>query len=139
MVFGKRRHGEVSVSAGTTAEITANKLDTIIGKGATVNGTIKTDGTLRIDGKLEGEINVAGDLIIGETGVVNADVVAQNITVAGMVKGNIKASGKLDLKASGKIFGDITVKDLAVAQGALLQGEVCMTSPDSEKTKPAKQ
>lgn len=139
MVFGKRKYGEASVSAGKTAEITANKLDTIIGKGATVNGSIKTEGTLRIDGKLEGEINVAGDLIIGETGIVNADVEAQNLTVSGMVKGNIKASGKLDLQASGKIFGDITVKDLAVAQGALLQGEVCMTSPDGEKTKQVKQ
>lgn len=129
MVFGKKKSSEVALlGSGLSAEVVANKLDTVIGQGATINGTVKTEGTLRVDGKIEGEITSTGDLIIGETGVVAANIVAQNVSVAGTVKGNIKASGKLDLLASGKIYGDICVSDLAVSQGATLHGEVRMTN-----------
>lgn len=134
MVFGRKKDSEIALLNGaTSAEVVTNKLDTIIGQGASITGTVKTEGTLRIDGKLEGEINVAGDLIIGETGVVDANIIAQNVSVAGSVKGNIRASGKLDLLASGKISGDISVNDLAVSQGAILQGEVSMTNPADEQ------
>lgn len=132
MVFGKKKSGEVALlKSASLAEVVTNKLDTIIGQGATINGAIKTEGTLRVDGKIEGEITSTGDLIIGETGLVTANVVAQNVSVAGTVKGNIKASGKLDLLASGRIHGDICVNDLAVSQGAILQGEVSMTNTAS--------
>lgn len=129
MVFGRKKNNEVALlSSAASVEVAANRLDTIIGQGASINGIIETEGTLRVDGKVEGEIHSAGDLIVGETGVIAANVVAQNVSVAGTVKGNIKASGKLDLLASGKVIGDIRVSDLAVCQGATLQGEVSMTN-----------
>ncbi len=139
MVFSRRRGNEAVVeSLSYSAEGMAVKLDTVIGQGAVVNGSIKTEGTLRVDGKVEGEINVAGDLLIGETGVANANITAQNVTVAGMVKGNITANGKLDLLATGKIYGDISIGDLVVNQGAILQGGVSMTTAGENSKAKAK-
>ncbi|NLW18043.1 MAG: polymer-forming cytoskeletal protein [Firmicutes bacterium] len=133
MVFGKKKSKEVSLlPPSSTAEVVTGKLDTVIGQGAVINGTVKTEGTLRVDGKIEGEVHVTGDLIIGESGLIAANITAQNVSVAGLVKGNIRADGKLNLLASGKVYGDIHVNDLAVSQGAILQGEVRMTTAGGE-------
>lgn len=128
MVFSKKRGKEALIESSYSSEGVAGKLDTVIGQGAVINGSIKTEGTLRVDGKVEGEISVTGDLLVGEKGVINANITAQNVTVAGTVKGNITANGKLDLLASGKVYGDISASDLVVSQGAILQGEVSMTA-----------
>lgn len=130
MLFGKKKNEESALPrpAGSV-ELLAPKLDTIIGQGASVNGLITTEGSLRIDGRVEGEIKSTGDVIIGETGVVIASIAAQNISVAGSVNGNVTANGKLDLLASGKIIGDICIENLSICQGAILKGEVEMSSP----------
>ena len=128
MVFSKKRGNEALIESSNSTEGVAGKLDTVIGQGAVINGSIKTEGTLRVDGKVEGEVSVTGDLLVGEKGVINANITAQNVTVAGTVKGNITANGKLDLLASGKVYGDINVSDLVVSQGAILQGGVSMTT-----------
>lgn len=128
MVFSKKRGKEALIESSNSTEGVAGKLDTVIGQGAVINGSIKTEGTLRVDGKVEGEVSVTGDLLVGEKGVINANITAQNVTVAGTVKGNITANGKLDLLASGKVYGDISASDLVVSQGAILQGEVSMTA-----------
>lgn len=142
MLFGKKKNEESALPRpAASVEPSANKLDTIIGQGASVNGLIATEGSLRIDGRVEGEIKSTGDVIIGEKGVVIASISAQNISVAGSVNGNITANGKLDLLASGKIIGDICIEDLVICQGAILKGEVEMSSPaagelpDNEKDK----
>ncbi|HHW98415.1 MAG TPA: polymer-forming cytoskeletal protein [Firmicutes bacterium] len=127
MVYSKKRGNEALIESSNSTEGVAGKLDTVIGQGAVINGSINIEGTLRVDGKVEGEISVTGDLLVGETGVANAIITAQNVTVAGTVKGNITANGKLDLLASGKVYGDINVSDLVVSQGAILQGGVSVS------------
>ena len=98
-------------------------LGTVIGAGTKITGTISVNGTVRIDGSIEGTIDSSGDVIIGEGGCVQADINAQNVTLAGTVKGNVQVSGKLEVLSTGKVIGDIRVASLSVSDGGELQGK----------------
>ncbi|HCC33762.1 MAG TPA: hypothetical protein DEQ28_07705, partial [Clostridiales bacterium] len=76
------------------------RVETVIGRGATVNGTLNGTGTLRVDGKVEGQVVHRGDVVVGETGLIEAAIQARNITVAGEIRGSVEAEGKLELIAT---------------------------------------
>ncbi|SET10289.1 bactofilin family protein [Anaerobranca gottschalkii] len=113
-------------------ELDYAKVDTIIGKETFFNGQFNGKGILRIDGKIIGEINQSGDIIVGETGVVEANIKARHITVSGVVKGNIEASGLLQLLTTAKVYGDIKIHKLSIDDGAIFKG--CCEMIREEKT-----
>lgn len=102
------------------------KPETIVGANTTFVGTIKTDGNVRIDGTIEGDIEILGNLIIGETGRVIATIKAQNVHVSGAVKGEITAVEQLEISPSGKVWGDITTAALHIEPGGLFRGQSAM-------------
>jgi cytoskeletal protein CcmA (bactofilin family) len=100
------------------------KVDTILGKNFKYNGTLEAaEGSLRIDGNFEGELQVGGDLFVGETGVVSGSVIAKNVTIAGQVNGKIEANGKLELTPSAKVLADAKMVFLVIEDGAFFQGQ----------------
>lgn len=98
------------------------RVTTIIGKETDFQGNLTGKGSLRIDGKMQGDVNFTGDVYIGETARITANVKARNLTVAGEVRGNVQVSGRLELVQSGKLYGDMHAKTLVVAEGALFKG-----------------
>jgi cytoskeletal protein CcmA (bactofilin family) len=50
-----------------------DEVETLIGRNAAFEGTIKTDKVMRIDGKVFGNI-YAGGIIIGETAEITGDI-----------------------------------------------------------------
>jgi len=106
------------------------KIDTIIGRDAHIKGTVTATGLIRIDGRVEGEVLHQGDVAIGESGNVAADIKARNVTIAGTVTGNVEASGKLELLGSARLTGDIVVASLVIGEGALFKGSSEMKAPE---------
>ncbi|MGF7186542.1 cytoskeletal protein CcmA (bactofilin family) [Desulfitispora alkaliphila] len=107
-------------------EANFEKVDTLIGKETAFQGNLNASGTVRIDGKLEGDINCNGDLVIGETGVVKANIKARNILLSGEVEGNLSTQGKIELTTAGKLVGDIVVGKLIIDEGAVFKGRCDM-------------
>lgn len=107
-----------------------NRVDTILGAGTEVKGTLKAEGTLRIDGTVEGEIEVNGDLIISESARLTANVKGRSATVAGEIKGDMDLSGRLEIDPTGKIYGQIDVGSLAVSEGGFFVGNCSMRDAD---------
>ena len=104
------------------------KPETIIGTNTSFVGTLKSDGNIRIDGSVEGDIELLGNLIIGETGRVIATVKAQNVHVSGAVKGEITAVEQLEISPTGKVWGDITTAALHIEPGGLFRGQSAMST-----------
>ena len=57
---------------------------------------------------------------------VEADIRAQNVTVAGKFKGNVIVKGKAHLARGGRIDGNITSKTLVVEEGGVFHGQSVM-------------
>jgi cytoskeletal protein CcmA (bactofilin family) len=99
---------------------------TIVGQGAKLEGTVVSAGSLRIDGQVKGQINADGDVALSPQSQVEADIRAQNVSVAGRFKGNLIAKGKAHLARGGRIEGNITSKTLVVEEGGIFHGQSIM-------------
>jgi len=102
-----------------------------------IKGTIKFDKVMKIEGNFEGELESnEGELIIGKTGAIKANVKVKNATIEGRVDGNIFASEKVELKQKAQLIGDLQAKTLVIEEGVIFVGQ-CNVNPNG--TKPAKQ
>jgi excisionase family DNA binding protein len=95
---------------------------------AAVQGNLcfKDPVNLRINGKFEGVLETKGNLTIGPNAQVNADIVGENIVIAGKVKGKIIAREKLTLSSTAMVEGEVYPSKLSVDEGAILEGNCRM-------------
>lgn len=110
---------------------------TIVGQGAKLEGTVISAGSLRIDGQVKGQINADGDVMLSPQSQVEADIKAQNVSVAGRFKGSIVVKARAEISRGGRVDGDITSKTLVVEEGATFQGQSIMDSPQAGQAPPA--
>jgi cytoskeletal protein CcmA (bactofilin family) len=88
-----------------------------------VEGSIETEGTLIVDGSVKGKIKCNTLEIIAE-GRVDAEVDAEEVSVAGSFEGRILCSGRLTIRSTGKVVGDISYGTLAIELGGFLDGKL---------------
>jgi cytoskeletal protein CcmA (bactofilin family) len=124
-MFGKKEQPQAPV-APIVAPGVSPKIETVIGANASFKGNMQSDGGMKIDGLYEGKIELAGNLIVGETGKVIADIKAQNVSVSGAVKGTISADGRLEILRTGKVWGDISVASFLIDEGGYFRGKSIM-------------
>jgi cytoskeletal protein CcmA (bactofilin family) len=102
-----------------------------------IKGTIKFDKIMKIEGKFEGElVTNEGELIVGKTGTIKANVKVKNAVIEGRVDGNISASEKVELKQKAQLTGDLQARTLVIEEGVVFVGQ-CNVNPNG--TKPEKQ
>ena len=105
-----------------------------IGKSIIFKGDLSGDEDLQIDGQVEGGVQLANhQLTIGETGRVQAQLFAKDVIVIGHVIGNITATERVEIQVNGVVEGDIHAPRLIVADGAVLNGTIEMTKPQSDR------
>jgi len=116
------------MSKSLTGEGTMN---TLVGHGTTLDGTLNVSSSMRVDGKILGEITCSDSLLVGKTGVVEASVKVKNATIGGRVEGDIEASEVVVLEGNSTVIGDVTTKKLIIEEGAVFNG-TCHMGGESE-------
>lgn len=106
--------------------IAGGRIDTILGPNTNYDGAIRSDGNIRIDGIFCGRVETAGNVIIGPTARVQADIEAGIVQVWGQIRGLIKAHGRLEIMPDGRVWGDVDVNALLVDEGGMLRGQCTM-------------
>jgi cytoskeletal protein CcmA (bactofilin family) len=136
--FGNRRQAE------PPAESTSHKpelpnhsvapqpsvgFETVFGANSTLEGTLRSSANIRLDGTFTGTLEITGNVLVGETAKINADINARNISIAGAVRGNISGR-KVQLLRTGRIWGDIHAMALTTEEGAFIDGKITMSPRD---------
>ena len=106
------------------------KIETLISQDTKVDGVIEAVGTLRIDGTVSGGISKADGVIIGTSGIVEGDINAEGVSLAGKVIGNIYAAVSLELLPGSILKGDIHTSQLSISEGAHFDG-ICSMIEDT--------
>jgi cytoskeletal protein CcmA (bactofilin family) len=101
-------------------------LNTIIGKGTVIEGTLQVEGEIRIEGTVKGKISSTESLTVGNGGVIEADLNTKIAVIGGNVTGNVFASEKIELQSKAIVEGEITTKNLIVEEGAIFHGKCNM-------------
>lgn len=102
------------------------EIKAFLGEGTEFKGVLSFQGAVRIDGHLEGEIVGDDLLIVGEPGVIKAEIEAGRVVVSGRVEGNITARRRVELLAPGVVIGNIRTPALVIADGATFNGNAEM-------------
>jgi cytoskeletal protein CcmA (bactofilin family) len=105
------------------SKINPNTTDTLIGEGSVFEGRIRSEASLRVEGIINGDIECVGDVTIGEHGHAKSNIIARNVTIAGMVQGNVSTRGLLTITATGQLFGNTLSHTLLIAEGGVFQGQ----------------
>ncbi|MEO1162666.1 MAG: polymer-forming cytoskeletal protein [Chloroflexota bacterium] len=109
--------------------------DTVLSETTILDGTLKSEGNIRLDGKFTGKLDITGNVLVGETAVIDADIEARNISIAGKVNGNVSGN-KVQILQTGSIHGDIQANSLTTEEGAFIEGNIAMqhtpTVPEPE-------
>ncbi len=104
---------EIGKPTGTTS---------VLSKKVKIEGDIRGDEDFRVEGHFKGTIKVAGDIFVGQSGIVEADVEADNIVIQGRITGNVLARKQLEIQSSGQLLGDCRAKSIDIREGAIFEG-----------------
>jgi cytoskeletal protein CcmA (bactofilin family) len=103
--------------------------DTIVSAGMRIEGELKSSGNIRIDGLVTGKVHTSQDLEVGPNAQIDADLIAQNAIIAGIVKGNVTIKNSLQIMETGKVLGNISCTSLGIREGAYFNGACRMQEP----------
>jgi len=65
-----------------------------------------------------GDVEVAGEVTIGDGALVKADVTARRITVRGAVAGNLTGEDGVRLEEGARVVGDVKGASIGISEGA---------------------
>ena len=94
----------------------------LLSKNVKIEGEIQGPENLHVEGYIKGSIKLSGDIFVGNTGIVEADVEAKNIVIQGEVTGNVLAHKQLEIHPSGKLIGDCSAASIDIKEGAVFEG-----------------
>ncbi|HEX9502920.1 MAG TPA: polymer-forming cytoskeletal protein [Patescibacteria group bacterium] len=110
--------------------------ETIVSSSMRIEGELKSNGDITIDGIITGKVHTNKNLMVGPSAQIDADILAANATIGGIIRGNVTVKGVLLILETGKIIGNISCGALGIREGAYFSGACKMTEPKSQITEP---
>ncbi len=111
------------------------RIDSLIGAGTVVQGSVMFAGGLRIDGGVDGKVatsnNAPGTLVISEHARVDGEVKVSHVVINGSVSGPVIATDYLELQAKARVNGDVRYRALEMHVGAIVQGKLVHAEPET--------
>ena len=107
------------------------KVRSALGVGTLIQGKLSFDTPVRIDGKLSGEVFSSEALIVGPSGLVDAQLEVASLVVLGTLKGKVKATQQIEVYSGGKLEAEVITSSLKVEEGAHFSGKCSM--PENSK------
>ena len=115
MAFNRREHKEIP-------EEKAIEINAQMEGALTFNDPVN----LKIHGRYSGKLDCRGTLTVGATAQVEANIIGENVIIAGRLKGNVMAKKMLVLMPTAVVHGDISTPKLNIVEGAFFQGRCQM-------------
>jgi cytoskeletal protein CcmA (bactofilin family) len=94
----------------------------LLSKKVNIVGEIEGNEDLHIEGRFKGSIKISGNVFVGQTGLIEADVEAENIVILGKINGNVIARKQLEIQSLGQLIGDCSAQTIDIREGAIFEG-----------------
>lgn len=133
-MFKPKKTVPTATAPTPTAPTTSNKpdqkrttIDTLLGKGTTIDGDIRFSGGLHVEGVIKGNLSADDDeamLVLSEHGHIQGEVRVSNIVVNGSIDGDVYATSKIELYEKARVCGDVYYNLLEMAVGSEVNGKL---------------
>jgi cytoskeletal protein CcmA (bactofilin family) len=110
------------------------RIDTLIGKGARVQGNVDFLGGMHLDGAIAGNVrsdaSPGATLSVSEAGSIEGNVDVPNVFLQGAVKGDIRARERVVLGATARVEGNVYYVIIEMTVGAQITGKLLRLAPE---------
>ena len=127
-MFGKKKQQQ---------ELSRARINSLIGEGTTVEGTVHFKGGLHVVGNINGGVRSDDEdsvLIVSESALVTGDVKVSHLIVNGQVDGDVYVDGKVELFDQARINGDVHYQLLELPVGAVVNGNLICEANNETKS-----
>jgi len=101
---------------------------TFIGAESVFVGNIRGTGHFVVYGEVHGDGDLQGGLILSVTAGWYGFISAHQAVVAGKITGGLNVRDKLEIGYTAVIRGKVSARSIAIAKGAIVDGEIEVTS-----------
>ncbi len=101
---------------------------TLVGAGTELEGAIKCAADLVVAGRVLGNATVGGSLTLAEDGYWQGNLQTSTAVLCGELVGDIHVTERLEIRKTARIRGTIRAKTIAIETGAVVDGEMAVTS-----------
>jgi cytoskeletal protein CcmA (bactofilin family) len=120
----KRRFFERALPASLNTEATS----TVIGTDSVIVGNLSGHGPFIVSGEVHGDGELPGGLTLAVTGRWYGNIHTGQARVAGKIIGCLTVEDKLEIGNAAEIRGTVRARTIAIARGAIVDGEIEITS-----------
>lgn len=106
---------------------------TYIASGSTISGNLRGEGAYVFCGAVDGDCEIKGPVTLAEGGRWKGTLKATDVVIAGTVDGDVIAANRVEIAGTARIAGSLSGASIAVAEGAVIEGEIKVTSGDAPK------
>jgi cytoskeletal protein CcmA (bactofilin family) len=120
-----------------------HSVETLIGPRVQIRGDVVFSGGLYVEGRITGKVlaedGAAAIVTVAEKGVIEGEVRAPIVVIAGQLLGDVHAAERIELAPNARVQGNIYYKVVEMAAGAMITGRLIhadaplaqLTGPDS--------
>jgi cytoskeletal protein CcmA (bactofilin family) len=101
---------------------------TYIAPSTRIIGSISGQGAYVFCGTIEGDCDIDGPLTLADGSRWRGTIRATDIVVAGIVEGDVLARQRVEIAGTARVTGSLQGNSIAVAEGAVIEGEIKVTS-----------
>ena len=112
----------------------SNGPTTYVAASTKIVGTITGQGAYVFCGTVEGDCDIDGPLTLAAGGRWKGTMKATDIVVAGTVDGDVVAKQRVEILGSARVTGSLAGNSIAVAEGAIIEGGIQVTSGAAPST-----
>ena len=102
------------------------RIDTLIGRGTEIKGSLVFTGGLHVDGKIVGNVEAEEGsdaiLILSEFGRIEGEVKVPNMVLNGEVVGDVYGSSRLELAPKSRVKGSVYYNLIEISIGSEVNG-----------------
>ena len=111
-----------------------------LAEGTVISGEIRFPDILRVDGKVTGKLFSEKELVVGETGDVEAEIEVGVLSVSGKVTGTLRIKERITIHPHGRVQGELIMEKpgLIIEEGGVFEGTIDMNAGRKHELKEIK-
>jgi cytoskeletal protein CcmA (bactofilin family) len=106
----------------------ADGATTYIAPGTKITGKLTGKGAYVFCGELDGECDIDGPLTLAAGAHWKGTLRASDVVIAGRIDGDVIAKHRIEVADSAHIAGSLAGRSIAVAEGAVIEGDIKVTN-----------
>lgn len=107
---------------------------TFIAASTKIVGSISGKGAYVFCGAIEGDCEIEGPVTLAEGSRWKGTIKATDIIVAGTIEGDVIGQHRVEIAGTARVTGSLSGNSIAVAEGAVIEGEIKVVSGSPLKT-----